>query len=483
MKHSSRKTVLYSSTLYIVGDALSRGMAFLLLPVLALYLSPAEYGIVSLAITFSVFLSMLISFRGVINRFYYQYEEEKERRKFFGTFWVFLIIVSVIFLLLISTLGRPVLKQILPSIPFHLYLWIILLSVFFKVAFQYVLLDYYQAKIRPQSYLIYSFFIMLLTNGAVLFFVVVRQEGALGYLTGELISLGLIAVISSIILLKEFRISWDLGKIKPVFQFSLPLIPHYLFHWMLGMSDRLILNRFGTLNEVGIYSLGYQFALVLQLFFTSINKAFVPIYSQAASSESIYNKLSRLITYYFMIVLAMGTIVILLSNPILDLLFPADYQSVKPLIPWLVLGVVFVGLYFVPMNLIAMTSGKTSIVPRLTFVAAVVNLSLNFLLIPRFGMFAAAVNTAVGYGVLFVLILRPALKIHAEVFERERINKIVGCCVLIAGLGFYVLRYTPFINLILALVLICVLPLCLWLFGFWKEQEVNALMKSFRRKN
>jgi len=76
------------SVSYAVGDILTRGLSFLLVPLYTRFLPSSDYGILGLAITMSSFLTMALAFAGrnIVMRFYYQFDDEGRRRRFLGSF-------------------------------------------------------------------------------------------------------------------------------------------------------------------------------------------------------------------------------------------------------------------------------------------------------------------------------------------------------------------------------------------------------------
>ena len=84
---------------------------------------------------------------------------------------------------------------------------------------------------------------------------------------------------------------------------------------------------------------------------------------------------------------------------------PAEFGPSAALLPWIAAGYVFFGLYFLPMNAVSVMAGQTRWVWTATVAAGAVNIGLNLATVPTFGTTAAAVNTAVAYGVLLVLLV------------------------------------------------------------------------------
>src|SRR5205823_5209770 len=60
--------------------------------------------------------------------------------------------------------------------------------------------------------------------------------------------------------------------------FGLPLVPHLLSAWALTFVDRIMLEHFVPLRDVGFYNLGYNFGMGMLVLVTSINQAYQPYY-------------------------------------------------------------------------------------------------------------------------------------------------------------------------------------------------------------
>jgi O-antigen/teichoic acid export membrane protein len=140
------------------------------------------------------------------------------------------------------------------------------------------------------------------------------------------------------------------------------------------------------------------------------------------------------------------------------------------------------GAYFMPMNALSMTAGRTAAIPLITLVAASANVGLNLLLVPRFGAIAAAVNTAIGYGILAALTFVYAQRVVPLKYEIARVVKVALAALALYIAGSYLPVHDYAWHILLSLVLVSSMPLILWLMGFWTpvEKEVVArTLKSF----
>jgi O-antigen/teichoic acid export membrane protein len=234
-----------------------------------------------------------------------------------------------------------------------------------------------------------------------------------------------LAVIAAnaLTLLASFRlIPWgrldefDREGVTRAVKLGLTLVPHGLSLWALALADRLLLAGIVSASALGVYTLGANLALPAIVVIQSLNQGFMPSYARSRGAPERADELREVITLQLLLIFAIGCAVALLAAPIVGFLSPA-YRQGAEIVPWLVLGYVFTGLYQVPMNLISLISGKTGYVWVLGLTATVVSLGAILLAVPSQGIIAAGWASALGYFVLFlmtcvyayVLKLRPRL--------------------------------------------------------------------------
>jgi O-antigen/teichoic acid export membrane protein len=184
---------------------------------------------------------------------------------------------------------------------------------------------------------------------------------------------------------------------------GLPLVPHLAAHWGLNLSDRLILAVYFSTAVVGIYSMGYQIAFVAGLAITEVNRAFMPRYGEAVRDLNARDLLSGHARLQVLATVGLAAGASLLGPQVVRLVLPSSYVGAAPIIPWVALGFLFLGFYYLPMNLVSIVAGDTKGFWRLTLCAAAVNVFTNLLFVPHFGPMAAAIDTALGFLCLLVL--------------------------------------------------------------------------------
>jgi len=471
------------SAVYTFGDIVAKGAAFLLLPLYTRHLAPADYGAIGLAEMIKQVLVMLFSFGtvGAVLRFYYQLSEEQERRRFFGTLWLFLIITPGLLALGLDLLGRPFFAALFSQIPFEEFIRPAIWIAYLNTSFGLIPPNLFRTREQAGRYIAYNLATFALTNCLIVWLVVGQGRGAVGYMQAQLIAAALMAVVSLVILLREVSLRPAWRFIGPLLFYSLPLLPHFVGHWALSLSDRAILERFVSLEQLGIYTLAFQFALVFQLTVQSASNAIMPMFSRAAKDDRERMLLPRVATYYTFAVTALGLVVALGAGSVIVWLTPPAYHAAAALIPWLALSVLCLGLYYVPMHALTFTAGHTASIPVMTLLAAGINVALNLLMVPRYGAVAAAVNSAISYAVLLLLVYLIARGVSPITYELGRVARLLGIAALWYMLTLPLLRFHPLTNLAIVAGMLVLFPLGLLLVGFFDDRERTYLARLLPR--
>jgi O-antigen/teichoic acid export membrane protein len=174
--------------------------------------------------------------------------------------------------------------------------------------------------------------------------------------------------------------------------------------------DRAMLAMLVVPSALGVYTLASNLALPALILVLSLNQGFMPSYARAQAGPQAVKELRDSITAQVLLVFFIGCAVALIA-PIAVYIMAPSYSGAATLIPWLALGYLFLGIYYVPMNVISLIIGRTTFVWIITVFAAAVNLGLIYILVPKAGLLAAATASAVGYLLLFVLITLYAIKL------------------------------------------------------------------------
>lgn len=467
------------SIIYGLGGLLPKAIGFFLIPLYTRYMTPADYGILALTTTISSILIIIyeLGLTGAVTRFYYDYlDKPKDLRAYYGTVWGFLTAFSLALSLFLTWRGDAIFSLFFKEIDFYPYGLLTVWISFFTTA-SIIPLMLFRVREQAPYYVMMTVGRFLVMTIAIIYFVAYLFQGAAGSLRGQLLAGLLFFIPFTYITLSNSSIAFRKKMLTATLIFSLPLVPHQLSGWVLSVSDRVLLERYVSLDQLGLYSLGYRMAMILDLLLMSINMAWSPYFFRIASTEDdASHTIARIMTYFTILMLVFSLPVALLSQDLIEIMATPAYWDAYQVVPVVVLAFIAHGFYFMLVNQLFYAKA-TRRLALYTISAAVANISLNLLLIPRFGIMAAAWNTVIGYSLLTILVYFDSRQVYPIPIEYRRIT-----IALLSALFTYLICLqidvnNPYLNIILRTLAISIFPMLLFLLRFFSPQELKG-MKS-----
>lgn len=420
-KRSLLAALTLGAGIYAAANFATRALNFFLLPLYTRFLSPADYGVISLSeIIATAFIAIAAcGFEPALRRLYFRYPEcSTEQRQYVGSvlrFSLAAIALGVAICFLIAQLGR---RQWF-SIRFFPYIALALGTAAASQVTQYCL-ALFETRQRPRLYALWVALLFALTTGCTIWLVVFARRGAQGMLAGKLLAAALVALISGVALWPWLQTKWEWRFVRETWPLAWPLMPHQIMALGLVIADRFLLERYRTLGEVGIYSLAYTCGMAMYLGTTSLLQAWSPMFfdlaRQGASARLQLGKLSSALAIGLA---ALATLGALLAAPLVRLL-DARYTELATLIPLVIAGYLFHG-FFALLQLPILQAERSRPILFASAVALAANLAFNFLWIPRWGMYGAAYATIAGYALEAMMMFGFAQRIHPLTYSRRRI--------------------------------------------------------------
>ncbi|WP_416826514.1 lipopolysaccharide biosynthesis protein [Ectobacillus polymachus] len=390
-RSSNSSSFLGNALIYTIGSMITPAMGLILLPIYTLYLTPGEYGTITTiqALVSVLQLIMLLSLHGAITRLYYEFiEKPKEQAAYLGSIFLFVLLFSSalsIFLFVLKPLIGNLLLKSIPLDPFYFYF--IILS--FVTSLSSLFLSIIRVKERPWSFMIgYTLkgFLLLFIS---LLVIIKLHMGASGALLASIITEGAILLVYFFICKKDMTFSISKSYVWMSLVYSIPLLPHTLSNWFIVASDRVILEKFISLDQLGYYGLAAQMSTVLRMLYMSINSAYVPRYNLLQKQGKPVEKMNA---YFLVIILVTGFLAIFCSGFLLRMLTSQSYYPAQRFLPFLLIGEMLEGVnYIIATKLLYFK--KTGSVSSSSFIAAAINIVGNFALIPFIGVWGAVVST------------------------------------------------------------------------------------------
>jgi O-antigen/teichoic acid export membrane protein len=255
---------------------------------------------------------------------------------------------------------------------------------------------------------------------------------ALGLLIANLVTFFIMTlfIISNI----GFKIP-KFKNMREYLSFGLPTIPGNLSSWIVDSSDRYVIGVFLGTTFVGYYSPGYTLGNIIMMLlapFSLLLPSVLPKYYDNGEIEKVKTFLKYSLKYFLLIAIPSAFGLSMLSKPILMILTTQEIALNGYLItPFVTLSALLFGVYAIISNVIVLKK-KTGITGTIWIIAAVLNLGLNILFVPYFGILGAASITLIAYGTAFILTLVYTAKFFDFDFDFDFIVKIIIASILMS---------------------------------------------------
>lgn len=402
--------LIKTSTIYLGSSILNKSIPFLLLPILTKFLSPEEYGILSifqLMITFySAFIGMSIHTN--ISKNFHNYSKQK-LAVLMGNILLILCCSTIIFL--IPTYIISLSHDQIYSIPSN---WLPIIPIIsFMLMLNIINLTVLRNEEKALTFGSYEIVNTLINAGVTIVLLIAYNYGWQSRAIGIIVAY-FIFFITSIIYLKKndyLSLKIDYSEIKQILKISLPLIPHVIGGIIISLSDRLFIEHMVGLKMVGIYSTGYMFGMFVRIFTDAFINAWSPWFYKMLSSptEEKKKKIVRYTYLYIVAIFIIAFFISLFSKWIIPLFIDDRYAGANQFVFWIAIGYAIHGIYKIFFPYLVHIN-KTSFLGFSTFLTAILNLLLNYILIKYHGAIGAAYATAISFTLSTILVFWFQLK-------------------------------------------------------------------------
>ncbi len=477
------KSFVKHTAVYSIPGIAYKGIGVITLPLYLNVLSASDFGVYGI-LEITIFILVEIFSLGQANSilvFSNSQEYKGKEKSVFFTILIYVFVVNFIIALILIFSGHQLFSIIDPESIFHPYFNLIVAVIFLRVI-NNVILNKLRADQRSTFYSITSVTKIILTLLLVVLMVGFMKLGVFGifyaYLIAEIVSF----FIPAPVLIKEIEFKFDRQLLSQSTKFGIPLIFSAIGIQLLNVSDRYILNYFTNTKTVGIYDLGYRIAGVVNMFMIMpFNLTLLPAATKMFGREGDARYYKKLMTYLCFVITWGGLTISLFSKEIITLLSKnTDFWPAYQIVPIIVLSYIFSATRNYA-SLGMFLTKQTKYIAVLTIFSAILNIGLNFIFIPIYGMPAAAYNTLIAF-----VIFHFATKIISDKYYKiEYENRKLLTILLLASFIFFVSRLIETnilaLSLFIKLTIVLLFPFILHLFNFYEKIELETISKLFRK--
>lgn len=478
-------SLLKRSGVYALASMVSPFVALALSPFLTRHLTRSDYGaltVLATAIALTAGLSQLGLNAAFFRVYSYDYETIPERKSVVAM-TLLLLLCCVVPLAGIEYATAPWLASVLLGSPglasiIQIAALVILLQNLTVPGFAWL-----RAEGKAIIFAVLSVANLLTNLGLTVLLVGKYDLGIAGALLATGGGYGLVLLCTLPLLLfyiGRFKLRLDIAR--ALLAFGLPNAVSFASAWMLQLADRFLLAHMRSLSETATYGVAYTLGGALSVVVLSPFSLAWPstlfLIARRRDARHVFRLIFR---WYALILLFMTYALSLAGLFVLNVFFPAGYRGAAIVIPLVALSTMFYGFYnyfTLGMNICK----KLWYAVLFLASAALLNIGLNFVLIPFYGSLGAAIATVIAYVVLALetyLLNRHIYPVPFEVgLAGLGLGLIIGCYLLgsflAQGHTFWVFWGISFAFLLLCGICLCALG-WLWTVRYREPQEGKVL--------
>ena len=484
------KELIKDMTKYLPAYIAPALVGLIAIPILTRLFPPEEYGLYVLVMaTVSLLSSVAIGWLSEsVIRFFPAYESKAKLGEFYNTVLIFILISIVAMTLLFLGVLSFIEDNISANLASLMRLGVL---VFIATACLGTMQNFLRVKRQIGWFTSFSVWHRVAGLGIGIALVLLLHQGVDGLLWGMFLSIAVILPLLYFLTIGKgtsIRKGISLSMASEMARYGFPMIVGFLTFWLLSVSDRYILELFRGSQEVGIYSASYaitegSLSLLLGVFIVAAGPIAMQIWEKQGvpASQEFLTKLTR---YILLMSLPAAVGLSVLAKPIIHVFVAPDYYEGYRIIPLVASALFFSGVAY-SFALIFSYIKKTYLFMILAVVAALLNIGLNFLLVPRYGYMAAAMTTLIAYSFYLLLIITVSRRFLTWEFPFKFLGKAAGASAVM-GIAVYLLASDlispPWVNLLVTIgVGVIIYFVVLFLLRGFQPDEIETILAWGRR--
>jgi O-antigen/teichoic acid export membrane protein len=406
------KKPLYSISFYTLTSIICALLSVCVLPIFTSYLSQKDYGVSSLISSYVLILSPFLglSAGGFFWIEFFKTKSKIQLSNIYSTYFWFTTFVTALILIIFYL----IFSKVYDLLDFNLMYFLLIPFLSYFIEIGEFTRSLFINKNKPISFLIYSVFFTAVELFLSYIFIVYLFHSWEGRILAWLLVLFLQFVVTLIILVKFDKyllFVFDKAILINLAIFGLPIIFHQIGKFVINQSDRIFISKMVSIEQAGIYSLGYQVGSMILLPIGAFFNYYTPFLYEKLSEEKI-NTVQIVKTSYLIVLLTM--ICLLLLNAFTPLFFDIfidkKFGSASNYVFWVSISYLFWSFYLLFSGILFYYK-KTFFLGLVSFVNIVLNLILNYYFIIFFGAIGATYATAISFFIVFVIVAYKSNKI------------------------------------------------------------------------
>ena len=389
--------------IYGLGKSSYQIIGLLLLPIYTRYLTPTDYGILSLINFFTGLVSVVfvLGTHTSVFRFYKSADNESKKMEACYSSLLLLIIWCSIIILTVFPF-REKISLFLFDLRGYENLVMMGLCATAITSISGILMFILRAEENSTLFIANNLLRVLFRSLIGIFLIVILERSVLGAIEANLITSVVFLLLLLSYRLKKTKIKINYNTIKEIIGYGYPLVFHGFGWIIMTTSDKYFLKYFFDLNTLGIYSVSYTFGVGIMLFVGAFGSAWPQMMFNYSEKKNVSIFYGKTLTYYTASLGLIWLVISLFSEQIVMTFTKNNFWGAHEYVPLIMLAYVIHGAFAITSSGIY-AKDKTKLDLILTPLTVLVCLLLNYFLIKNFGMDGAAWATLLSFSFQFIL--------------------------------------------------------------------------------
>lgn len=343
-----------------------------------------------------------------------------------------------------------------------------------------VMNNFFMAKVRADEQSVFFTFVslsrVLTTTAITIYLVGILNHGITGILFSGLLGEFLIIIVLLFKAVPQMRVKFDVDILKVGLRFGLPLVFGSVGFMLLNLSDRYIIKFLIGAEANALYGLAYRVSGVLNMFLVlPFSLGLLPIaykYYGMPDDKRLYSKLMTYSSFFFV----WGFVFLsLFSKEIISILSEKpQYETAYIVVPIILLSYVLSGMRL-NAQIGMMLTKNTKPIAWITISAAALNIFLNFIFIPLYGITAAAFNTLIAFAIFYFVTQKYSDKYFSIPYENKKIFLLLIIGTALSSIVYFMPNTNLFLSITIKLIVTAIFPFILYPFNFYEKAELEIL--------
>lgn len=425
---SALLALLGDSAQYFVGLVLIGLANAILLPLYMRYLDPAQFGLYALIEVTSLAL-MAVAGLGFNTSYLKFYADVHDRRSTSLLGSMTLIsggaagMIGMGFALLVgSTSGARLLGG--DTNQFAAWLFPLVLFEALYACFE----THLRAARRPTSISIAALIRLIAIAAFSIWLMAIQKRGLAGLFEGRVLGDACSLVAVGYCCRRDFKLRVSSAFTRAMLRYGMPLVVIALMMLGLDAAERYLLDTYGSLHDVGLYTAGIKISNFMRILFVApLGAAWGGLMFQIAKKSNAEFIFSKLFGYVFVLSGAVALVITLMTPGLFAVFASPAYTAGMGLVPWLLL-VQVLSILQAPLATGLYVGHATRWLIPIYGVGLAADIVTGRVLVPAYGMYGAAWAWLAGWGLICLLLIKAGQASYPLRFEWKAIVLSLGFC-------------------------------------------------------